>query len=405
MRATLALVGAVLLAACSTEAPSTQDYRHRFEVLTEAEGNAEIVDAAVRAINRAESIAWVAADRFDSDRMVDALVAAAARGVDVRVVGDADRRDQPSFVRLLAELPDVMDTGELVPAVRFGNGALAYSPSPDVVVERDGDDSAMTHNFVVVDELFVIGATDGFIDDRAAAQVGFEAASEWIGRDFGDEFRQLHAGVFATTLNTFNGPLKSDTNNRQFYRTDDGRIELYFGPQERLMKQIIDDVYAARASVLVAAEFIANSPLADALRYKAEAGFDVTVVVAERSNNVTSSRYQRLVDAFDGLDNARIVALPDVDGALPFAFDTVVIDELPSPVDGRTYRAQAWVVTQTMVADISFIEVGEDETEARASDAFTDAHAFVVQRPLYESGSLFDRVASAARSVVPAEAQ
>jgi phosphatidylserine/phosphatidylglycerophosphate/cardiolipin synthase-like enzyme len=393
------LVGCAILAmhfGCTGDAPTTAEYRHRFEVVVQPAGDASLVDAAVRAVNRAERTAWVAVDAFDSERLVAALEAAAARGVDVRLVGDADRRSQPSFVRLEGSLPQVLDAQTLVSAIQYGNGSFAYAPSPDVAVERTGDDSQMTSNFVVVDELYVVGATDGFIESDSAAQIGFEAASEWLGRDFADEFRQMHAGVFATTLSAFNGPLKSDTNNRQFYRTDDGRIEVYFGPQERLMKQIIDEVYAARASVTVVADYLASAPLADALRYKAEAGFEVRVVVSERNRDVVSSRFEALREAFEGLDNASIVAAADRDGRAPFALDAVLIDDVRSPIDGRLHPAQAWVSTQTMVADISFIEVSEGVTQARASDAFSDAYVFVVDRSVYAPASpLYDQVAAA----------
>ena len=397
----LCVFAGITVSACSSEAPTTAEYRHRFEVLVQPSGSDALVAAAVRAVDRAEHSAWVAADALDSERLAAALEAAAQRGVDVRLVGDADRRGQATFVRLEGSLPPVLDAQSLVSAIQYGNGSFAYAPTPDVAVERAGDDSQMTSNFVVVDELYVVGATDGFVESGSSAQIGFEAASEWLGRDFADEFRQMHAGVFATTLSAFNGPLKSDTNNRQFYRTDDGRIEVYFGPQERLMKQIIDEVYAARASVTVVADYLASAPLADALRYKAEAGFEVRVVVTERNRGVVSSRFEALRSAFDGLDNASIVAAPDVDGAAPFALDAVVIDDLRSPIDGREYPAQAWVSTQTLVADISFIEVSEGVTQARASDAFSDAYAFVVDRSIYTPTSpLYAEVVSAVNRIV-----
>lgn len=387
-RSILALL-ALALVACQTGEVTTDGYRHKFNVVTETRGGAaSISEAAVAAVNRAEETAWVAADTFTNEALVDALLSAAERGVDVRVVGDADRAGQDGFVRLVDALPPVEEaTGShadrvsnIVPAYRFGNGPLDYSPEPDVDVSRAGNDSQMTSSFVVVDELYVVGATDGF-GAQGIEQIGFDAASEWLGRDFADEFRQMHAGVFATTLNTYNGPLKSDTNNRTFYRTDNARVELYFGPQERLMKQMIDDVYAARASVLVVSDFLTSRPMAEALRYKAEAGFDVTVVLAERSRGLTSSRVAALEGAFAGLDNARIATLDDVDGDAPLHFDVLVVDAEASPIDGRTYRGRAWTSTQAMVADIAFVELSDEETAARPSDAFSDSYAFVVERP------------------------
>lgn len=406
MRAALILC-ALAFVACNTADVSTQSYRHKFEVVAESrDGTTTIADAAIAAVNRAEETAWIAADVFTNDALAEALVQASARGVDVRVVGDADRAGQPGFVRLVDALPMVEEaTGShadrvsnVVPAYRFGNGELNYSPQPDVDVSRAGDDSQMTSNFVVVDELYVVGATHGF-GAEPFEQIGFDAASEWLGRDFADEFRQMHAGVFSTTLNAYNGPLKSDTNNRTFYRTDNARMELYFGPQERLMKRMIDDVYAARASVLVVSDFITSRPLSEALRYKAEAGFDVQVIVSESSRDLISSRVGALEREFAGLENASIRTVSDLGAGSPLQLDVVIVDAEPSPIDGRTYRGRAWTSTQGMVADVSFVEVNDDETAARPSDAFSDSYAFVVERPEtgVQSGP-FDAVYAAALS-------
>jgi len=54
---------------------------------------------------------------------------------------------------------------------------------------------------------------------------------------------------------------------------------LWFGPQERLMKRVIDAVYSARSSVRVLSPTFANPELAKALQDKAQWGIPVDVVV------------------------------------------------------------------------------------------------------------------------------
>jgi hypothetical protein len=51
-----------------------------------------------------------------------------------------------------------------------------------------------------------------------------------------------------------------------------GVWEFYFGPQERLMKRVIDELYAARASLQIITPLLTNTFVVDALRYKARIG-------------------------------------------------------------------------------------------------------------------------------------
>ena len=74
-------------------------------------------------------------------------------------------------------------------------------------------------------------------------------------------------------------------------------------PQERLVKEPIDRVYSARVSVHIAAAEFSNRELARALRYKAEAGFDVRLVTAQPPAAPTT-----------GLTNVRIN--PAIDGTI-----------------------------------------------------------------------------------------
>ena len=287
-------------------------------------------------------------------------------GCEAGIGGHNIERDQLGFARVADALQPVDGT---VP-VRFVNGPMIYNPDL-TLVERLGEHSLLTESFVVVDELDVLTSTAGF-GPSDVYHAGLRARSSYIARDFADEFDQLYAGVSAATVDGFSSPLKSITDNREVYEGIEGRVGVYFGPQERLQKRVIDAVYNARGSVVVVAEALASNELASALRYKAEAGFDVTVVVDAAGAQAPSSRVTWLQSAFASLDNARLLIAPSV------AASVLLVDATPSPIDGRRHRRIAMVLSQPFLP-ASPLELGV-QTVSRAADSFTDANMFVIER-------------------------
>ncbi len=388
IRPPLLLVAAALaLASCDPGAPESSDLFTTWEFIGVIPGSTTVESEAVSLVSNATESVWIAAEDFTSLELAQALVAAQVRGVDVRLVGDVDRREQAGFVEVNAGLQPVDGA---VP-VRFGDGPLSYNPQLVDTVFREGDHNRMTHNFLVVDELFVLSVTGGF-GPSEIHQVGISARSHLLGRDFADEFNQLYGGLFATTLSAFNGPLKSITDRRAWYDSDNGRLEVYFGPQERLIKQVVDRIYEARASVTVVAEELTNQPLANALRYKAEAGFSVTVVIAAEGRDVPSSRYDRLDAAFADFDNARILVADDV------ALNAVLVDDEASPIDGRRHLSRAMFLSEPLLAATAVIE--GTVLESRAADAFCDANMFVLRRGVGEPEFHYEEAATAVTRVV-----
>ena len=386
MPAGIAVLTAALLS-CDPGAPEADELYTSWEFVTAVPGSSTLDTRVIALIDSAESTAWLAAEDFSSVPIATALIRAQSRGVDVRVVGDIDRQEQAGFDEIETGLQPV--DGEV--PVRFGDGPLFYNPQLIDTVFREGDHNRMTHNFVVVDELRVMSLTGGF-GPTDVHQVGFEARSHYLGRDFADEFNQLFAGMFATTLSAFNGPLKSITDPRSWYDSDNGRLEVYFGPQERLVKQIIDRVYEARASITVVAEELTSLPLANALRYKAEAGFDVTVVLNADGQDVPSSRYERLEDAFAGLSNARIGIAGSV------MLNAVIIDDGASPIDGQRYRSWAMFVSEPLLAATAVIE--GTTLVSRPADAFCDANMFVMRRDVQQPDFYFSDGTAAVNRIV-----
>lgn len=387
IRIACAALTAASLLSCDPGAPDEGELFNSWEFLSATPGDTQIEGRVIALIDTAETMAWLAAEDFTSIAVADALIRAQARGVDVRVVGDIDGREQPGFDEINQRLQPV--DGE-IPA-RFGDGPLFYNPQLIDTVFREGDHNRMTHNFVVVDELRVITLTGGF-GPSDVHQIGFEARSHFLGRDFADEFNQLYGGMFATTLSAFNGPLKSTTDARTWYDSDNGRLEVYFGPQERLVKQIIDRVYEARSSVTVVAEELTSLPLANALRYKAEAGFDVTVVIDADGQDVISSRYERMDDWFADLDNARIAVGADI------MLNAIIIDDGASPIDGRQYQRWGMFLSEPLLAATAVLE-GTTLT-SRPADAFCDANMFVIRHGPDQPAYYFDDAVAAVERIV-----
>jgi hypothetical protein len=226
--------------------------------------------------------------------IAQALIDAKERGVDVQVVADWDARDSDGLVALEAE--------DIIPV--YGNGTLRYLPEPTLAtvlgqcqerpelqhtvcfrgqsgeqgtMERPGSYNLMSHNFAIIDERTVWNFPP--IDGTNHDWVGWRIENSMLAYDFLPEFKQMHAGVFATTLDIYNGPVKSTTDYHVNYLTEQGVMKLWFNPQERLMKTVIDRVYKAKASIWIVTDNLTNQFLLDALEYKADNGFDVRIVV------------------------------------------------------------------------------------------------------------------------------
>ncbi len=385
------------LAGCEGQAPDKGELFNRFGTVTTGDPalvgalgvgpggnvltNAQVEQEVIAVIASARVRLQVAFEDLESQAVAQSLIDAQRRGVDVRVVGDVDRREQSGFRLLTDPGAGLKDNGDGLPPVVFGDGALSYSPAPTTEVARSGDQNLMTHNFVIADDVRVYNLTGGFIDEgRPVAQIGFDAISEDIAKDFGDEFNQMYGGMFATTLSAFNGPLKTNTNSRTHYPNDIGDLEVFFGPQERLMKRLIDDIYGARASVFVVTESFTNTFVADALRYKAENGFKVGVVVNRENRDVPFSRVDNIRTLFDGIREGQgDDTLPDLRLTSGVHLNMVIIDAEPSPINKARYKTRVYVLSEPILESISFNNNG-DGTEARPADAFSDANMWTLTR-------------------------
>lgn len=335
---------------------------------------AAAADEVLTLIDGAEFLLEVMLEDFEDAQVAEAIAAADARGVDVRVVGDVDRRDQRGF-RLLEEagLAPVYGDGEIL-----WNGVFGEDP-----ILRTGADNRMTHNVIIADRQRLISLSAGFPDNvREIGQAGFAADSEVLARDFGNIFDQLYGGVFATTLTYYDQPVVSDSNNRTLYETEESVIELYFGPQEPLVKELIDRIYAARSAVWIATSSMLNSEIARALRYKGAAGFDVRLVIS--GQGTAQDEAGDLPETFAEIAELRGDALPAlrVLPALAGSGTLIILDGQPLFPGDPKQPGVAMVLSAALLESVPYAitNVRPDglDLEARPSDRFTDAHLWAV---------------------------
>lgn len=342
--ATLCLVA---FAGCKNDEP-VGEYFTTIEYFVDGDEKSRFVAEVAGATERVD----IAFTRLVDDEVADAIVQAKENGATVRVVADLDYADDPGM--------ETLDDAGI--DVTFGDGALAYLPEPnlaslvddcgfvDGVVRcpqpegsvdvpsgsmfRPGFFNLMSHNFAIIDTRTIWNFARPF-DETVGPLVGYRAESELMREVFVREFTQLHGGVFATTLDVYNGPVKSSPQNNpnfnaQSYLTDRGELVLRFNPQDRLTKTIIDDTYRARASVFIVTDNLAEDFLVDALAYKAAAArpgsddpaFDVRVIVrSDAQSEFTRSALEATgVVRYAPADIERLPtiaiydSLPDADG-------------------------------------------------------------------------------------------
>jgi len=196
----------------------------------------------IEKINNAKSSIDVAVYQFDLESVVQALINAKNRGVDVRVVYDNDYADP-------AKISELENAG--IKAI------------PD-------DRSAFMHNkfFVFDDQCLWTGSFN--ITENAAYKNDENAlyfCSDDAAENYTTEFSEMFAGQF--------GPSSSANTPYPIFTVDGINIENYFAPEDDVMDKVVAAVATAKSSIqFMAYEFTDNS-LGQALEQKFADGLSV----------------------------------------------------------------------------------------------------------------------------------
>lgn len=388
------------LAGCG-EALDDDELYIDYDLFVSAAGDSPVAPRAglLDDINAAEDTIHAALYTLEDDAVASALLQAHQRGVDVRIVSDADNQSAAGF-QTLAD-------GELL--ARYGDGEINYLPDfflagvlglcEERALEkrvvctrgqggeqgsmvRPGSFNKMSNNYVVIDQAITWNFTFP-LDGRTEHPLAWRATGSEFSRDFAREAQQMYGGTFATTLNTYGSMLKSRQDYRVEYHTSDGPIAVRFNPQERLLKEVIDEVYGARASVYLATDNLMNPFLLDALEYKNQAGFDVQIVIngGEQATGETRQRLEALGARF-------------VDRELP----TLVLIDTEPDRDAEIWPRTALVLSHELIRGAPFdVERREpnDFVNIYPADQFYDGNMWMVT----ERGGELHRRASVDRLV------
>jgi hypothetical protein len=364
MRHRLLIIAVCLLAAssCKNDEPVPEYFTSIEYLVNEGDAKSRLITEIEGATERVD----VAVTRLIDTEVANAIVKAKENGATVRVVADADFSGDDGL--------QILEDADI--DIEYGDGELSYLPEPTLAslvddcgqkdglvrcpapndseevppgaMYRPGEFNLMSHNFFILETRTVWNFTRPF-DGQNGPSIAYRAESERMREVFVREFNQLHGGVFSTTLDVYNGPIKSSPQNNpdfnaQSYLTDRGELELRFNPQDRLTKTIIDDAYRARASVFIMTDNLAEDFLVDALRYKENAtmpgsdedAFEVRVIV----NDAQQSPHTR-----EALEELGIVRYAPSDmEALP---TIAIYDALPDP-DGDDRPRRVHISSQPL---------------------------------------------------------
>ncbi|MBA2664975.1 MAG: hypothetical protein H0U74_21995 [Bradymonadaceae bacterium] len=337
-------------------------------------------------INASRTRVWAAVSHLQDEEIAQALVGAHKRGIDVRIVADEDHKADAGFGLLeAAGLRPTYGDGELIylpdptlsplleecqtrpDLVICTRGVSGRAPTPtDGKMVRPGHFNLMSHTFFVIDEMTVWNITTP-LTSKTTYWLGFRMTSEEIARTFEREFRQMHGGVFATTLSVYNGPLKSTIQRTPLYHTDKGAIRIQFNPQERLIKNVIDEVYRAKASVYIMTEDLSNPFLIDALEYKKARGFEVRVVIGKGQGPTM-------------LDRVTVLGAKQVAANIDHLPTMIIIDQRKDRLgreNPRIVQLLSHPLIRTAAFEVTF-NLPNDRVRVYPSDTFVDGNMFEI---------------------------
>ena len=321
-----------LFALCACSAPDLGAAFLQSDLQIVGRDDSTTVDArfaeAIRGAKESVKVAIPAGERTD---VAEAVLEMWERGLEVEVVTDFDQQTDPGIAMLIdAEVP-----------VTLADDGLSYfdfNVNQDITF--DSTDTVMTHAMVIVDDATVHAATSAGYD-VVQDVVMYSFQGEDLVIDIGLEHNQVFGGSDAVATTAFDGMAKSIADYRWRYPTQtDLDLEVWFGPQERLIKRVIDAIYSARGSVHVLTNDFTAQGMAYALQDKAELGFIVNVIVGPDFSAADNQLSRPLVTDAPDVGKFRFNGGEDV--------PTVILVDYRDGLDGNRYVTRAFVLTHDL---------------------------------------------------------
>lgn len=354
-RATATLPLLTLLGACAAPAVDAEA-RTRLQLARTGDEPAATSDAFIAAIDAAEQTLHVALPALVELPLAQAIIDAQDRGVLVEAILDVDRADDPGVALLVAaEVP-----------LKLADPGISYQDfSVNLELSFPGEDVQMSHAYAVIDSTRVVSAPfvgGGEIGENLVLDI----ESEDIGWDFMLEHGQIFGGLDASALTAYSAGAKSIVDPNWLYPTQSAlTLELWFGPQERLVKRVIDAVYGAKSDVTILSDDVFDKGLAVALQAKAADGFAMQVIVSQRFGEHAPQLSSELRDAAPDVDTRMLTD----DRRVP---TIVLVDQGTDRVGGKP-RTRAFVLTHEMVSATRTLGI-----EPLRSDQLIDGHLWVL---------------------------
>lgn len=196
-------------------------------------------------INAATSYCYVAIYALNQTSIVNALISAKGRGVDVRVVTETDYRWKAGYQ---ASYDSLVAAG--IPVVEDNRSAL------------------MHNKFIVVDGTKVVTGSYNFTTDQTTADknnIIIFSGSSTLATKFKNEFLQMYAGVFGASKVDYSG---STT-------VDGSTVYTYFSPKAAVRTAVVSHINTANTSIYFDIFTFTDTSIQNALNARKAAGVTV----------------------------------------------------------------------------------------------------------------------------------
>jgi len=347
------LLPLALLVACAP--PDVyENNMHKLEVSV-ANGGVETNLAFIEAAQSAQDYLAVALPTVQDTDLANALVEAQDRGVLVEVVTDFDEQNEPG-VQIL------QDAGVPVQLADAGIAYFDFGTNSDVA--WTSEQTIMAHAFIQWDLVHIVSANRAG-DVEQGQRVLVKARGEDLGQDLWMEHNQVFGGADSTASTAFNALQKSITDYNVYYASNTATVsEMWYGPQQRVVKRFIDAIYGARGDIRVLTNDLGADGIVTALQDKASWGFDVEIIVGPNFGDTIPTTARQL------RNDAPDVRKFQYNGALPIP--TVVLIDYGRGLDGNWSRSRAYVAQHDLYATQRVYR-----GSAVVSDSFIDSTLWV----------------------------